>query len=118
MTKLMSRRTALRGLGVSVSLPWLEAMGPLTAWAGEATITRVEVSTDNGSTWSDARLGTDEARWAWRGFQHYWDARETGSFVLHARAHDNQGRVQPITAAWNPNGYLWNAVDRVRINVG
>jgi hypothetical protein len=37
MTKLMSRRTALRGLGVSVSLPWLEAMGPLTAWAGEAT---------------------------------------------------------------------------------
>ena len=88
------------------------------AWAGEAQITRVEVSTDNGSTWTDARLGTDESRWAWRGFQHYWDARETGSFVIHARAHDNQGRVQPITAVWNPNGYLWNAVDRVRVNIG
>jgi len=29
----MSRRTVLRGLGVAVSLPWLEAMGPQTAWA-------------------------------------------------------------------------------------
>lgn len=30
---LISRRTVLRGLGVAVSLPWLESMGPLTAWA-------------------------------------------------------------------------------------
>jgi len=29
---LLSRRTVLRGLGVAVSLPWLEAMGPLVAW--------------------------------------------------------------------------------------
>lgn len=33
----LSRRTVLRGLGVAVSLPWLEAMGPLTSWAGDAT---------------------------------------------------------------------------------
>ncbi len=30
---LISRRTVLRGLGVAISLPWLESMGPLTAWA-------------------------------------------------------------------------------------
>lgn len=29
----ISRRTVLRGLGVAVSLPWLDAMGPWTAWA-------------------------------------------------------------------------------------
>jgi hypothetical protein len=29
----ISRRTVLRGLGVSLALPWLEAMGPVTAWA-------------------------------------------------------------------------------------
>jgi hypothetical protein len=29
----LSRRTVLKGLGVSVALPWLEAMGPATAWA-------------------------------------------------------------------------------------
>ncbi|MFN4261347.1 MAG: DUF1552 domain-containing protein [Gemmataceae bacterium] len=34
--KLISRRTVLRGLGVSLTLPWLEAMGPLVAWAEDA----------------------------------------------------------------------------------
>ena len=32
-TPPISRRTVLRGLGVAISLPWLESMGPLTAWA-------------------------------------------------------------------------------------
>jgi hypothetical protein len=29
----ISRRTILKGLGAAVALPWLESMGPLTAWA-------------------------------------------------------------------------------------
>lgn len=33
---LISRRTILRGLGVSLALPWLEAMGPVTSWAADA----------------------------------------------------------------------------------
>jgi Protein of unknown function (DUF1552) len=32
-SKLLSRRTLLRGLGATVALPWLEAMGQLTAYA-------------------------------------------------------------------------------------
>lgn len=32
----LSRRTLLRGLGVSLALPWLEAMGPLNAWADDS----------------------------------------------------------------------------------
>lgn len=36
LTKPLSRRTLLRGLGVTLSLPWLEVMGPLTAWAENA----------------------------------------------------------------------------------
>ncbi|MBI3880996.1 MAG: DUF1552 domain-containing protein [Verrucomicrobia bacterium] len=34
---LLSRRTLLRGLGATLALPWLEAMGPLTGWAGGNT---------------------------------------------------------------------------------
>ena len=30
---LLSRRTILKGLGISLSLPWLEAMGPVATWA-------------------------------------------------------------------------------------
>jgi hypothetical protein len=36
MSKRISRRTVLRGLGVTLSLPWLEAMGPLMGWAETA----------------------------------------------------------------------------------
>ncbi len=36
-SKQLSRRTVLRGIGVAMSLPWLEAMGPLSAWADEPT---------------------------------------------------------------------------------
>lgn len=35
--KQLSRRTFLRGLGVTIALPWLETMGPLTNWATAAT---------------------------------------------------------------------------------
>ena len=31
----VERRTVLRGLGVSLALPWLEAMGPMHAWASD-----------------------------------------------------------------------------------
>jgi hypothetical protein len=34
--KKISRRTVLRGLGVAVSLPWLEAMGPSISWGAGA----------------------------------------------------------------------------------
>jgi hypothetical protein len=35
IAKPISRRTILRGLGASVALPWLEAMGPAASWAGD-----------------------------------------------------------------------------------
>lgn len=31
----ISRRTLLRGMGAALALPWLEAMGPMTSWAGD-----------------------------------------------------------------------------------
>jgi hypothetical protein len=40
-SKHISRRTVLRGLGVTLSLPWLEVMGPLTAWAENVAPKRV-----------------------------------------------------------------------------
>lgn len=33
----IDRRTVLKGLGASLALPWLEAMGPVTSWAAPAT---------------------------------------------------------------------------------
>lgn len=42
--RMLSRRTVLKGLGVTMCLPWLEAMGPLQAWAaGEKTVGKAPV---------------------------------------------------------------------------
>ena len=87
------------------------------AWVGDAEIRRVDVSTDNGRTWDEARLGRDRAQYAWRQFEHMWRPAESGSYAVMSRATDSRGRVQPIVAEWNPAGYLWNAIDQVRLNV-
>jgi DMSO/TMAO reductase YedYZ molybdopterin-dependent catalytic subunit len=87
------------------------------AWAGEAEIRRVEISTDSGATWAEARLGSDRAPYAWRAFEYTWPSAQPGSRLVLSRATDTRGRVQPVVADWNPSGYLWNAVDQVRLNV-
>lgn len=87
------------------------------AWAGEANITSVDISTDNGSTWTPARLGKDQARYAWREFSYALRLIDPGSFLVMSRARDHRGRIQPMVPQWNPSGYLWNVIDQVRINV-
>ena len=104
------------------------ASGPVAgaAWAGEADIVRVEVSTDGGGSWQEAKLGTDKAPFAWRRFQHDWTAlqpvpkhraqrtKPAGPFTVMARATDSLGRRQPSSPAWNPSGYLHNIPDSAR----
>ena len=87
------------------------------AWAGEADVGRVDISTDLGVTWQPARLGSQQARYAWRLWTYAWNAPKAGNYTIMSRATDSQGRTQPQTAAWNPSGYLYNAVDQVRIHV-
>jgi DMSO/TMAO reductase YedYZ molybdopterin-dependent catalytic subunit len=87
------------------------------AWAGEADIVKVDVSTDAGASWRPAELGKEQARYAWRTWSHAWKPPRAGEYTVMARATDSQGRVQPETAAWNPSGYLYNAIDKVKIHV-
>ena len=89
------------------------ATGPIqgVAWAGEAEITRVEVSTDGGRTWNDAKLGADKAPFAWRRFSYNWKPTPGAAATVASRATDSQGRTQPSTPAWNPSGYLHNTPD-------
>lgn len=87
------------------------------AWAGEAEIVSVDVSTDLGRTWGAATLGADRAPYAWRRWSFPWRADRPGSYVAMCRATDTRGRTQPILAQWNPAGYLWNVIDKVRIDV-
>ncbi len=87
------------------------------AWAGEEDITGVDISTDGGKTWAPAELGTDHAKYSWRLWKYPWTAKNRGEYVIMSRAKDSSGRVQPAQASWNPSGYLWNAIDQVKIHV-
>lgn len=86
------------------------------AWAGEADVVKVEVSVDNGTTWSPASLGREHSHYAWRLWSQEWKAK-AGDYTILSRATDSQGRTQPATPVWNPSGYLYNAADQVKIHV-
>jgi DMSO/TMAO reductase YedYZ molybdopterin-dependent catalytic subunit len=87
------------------------------AWAGEADIEKVEISIDGGATWIPAKLGHDQAHYAWRLWAYDWKPAKTGDYTLLSRATDSQGRTQPSAAVWNPSGYLYNAIDQVKVHV-
>jgi sulfite oxidase len=87
------------------------------AWAGESNIAKVDVSMDNGSSWFPAKLGKERERYAWQSFEYEFDIARPGSYLLMSRATDDKGYVQPVAPWWNPSGYLWNVIDKVRINV-
>jgi hypothetical protein len=86
------------------------------AWAGEADIVKVEISTDGGTAWNPAKLGHEQAHYAWRLWGYEWKAKG-GDHTILSRAIDSQGRTQPAAAVWNPSGYLFNAPDQVKIHV-
>jgi sulfane dehydrogenase subunit SoxC len=87
------------------------------AWSGYAPIVRVEVSADGGSTWSDATLGPEIDRYAWRRWVWTWTAHDAGLHELCARATDAAGNTQPVEPAWNRQGMANDHVQRVPVVV-
>ena len=87
------------------------APGPVSvagfAWAGEADIARVDISTDNGASWQSARLAGERANYSWRRFEHSFRATAPASHLILSRAIDSNGVTQPVVSHWNPSGYLW-----------
>lgn len=76
------------------------------AWAGEPAIQKVEISTDGGKTWAEARLLGDSVRYAWRLWEYTWRAPMPGKHTLLARATDSQGRTQPLRHDEDRRNYL------------
>ena len=81
---------------------WWEISG--LAWTGRGRVTRVDVSTDGGRSWTPAQIegpvlskSTVRFRHLWR-----WDGRET---LILSRATDETGYVQPtVQQLWEARG--------------
>lgn len=80
------------------------------AWAGEDRIARVEVSTDGGRTWQDARLKGLQQSYSWCQWEYLWPADAPGPYTLMARAHTASGQAQPFRYDPDNLGYLINIV--------
>lgn len=81
----------------TVEKGWIEVQG--IAWTGRGRIVRAEVSTDNGRSWSAARLQEPVLSKAHTRFRHLfeWNGKEN---VILSRAVDESGYVQPTREAF------------------
>ncbi len=68
------------------------------AWAPHRGISKVEVSTDDGETWNDARLAEQLDIDTWRQYVYEWDAKP-GDYTLQVRATDGDGNTQTAEKA-------------------
>jgi sulfite dehydrogenase (cytochrome) subunit A len=79
-------------------------------------ITRVEVSTDGGSTWADARLDAEIGKYSWRRWRATWRPISRGQYRLMARATNAIGETQS-KEQWNRSGFMWNVIQQVDLSV-
>ena len=77
---------------VTLTRGWVEING--IAWTGSGKITRVDVSTDGGATWSPAKLQEPVLSKAHTRFRHLWNWTG-GEAAIMSRAMDETGYMQP-----------------------
>jgi sulfite oxidase len=90
------------------------------AWSGDAgPVTAVDVSVDGGRRWQPAMLHqAQRSQFGWRQWEFDWTPPAPAFYTILARARDAAGTTQPLDQEWNPSGYSWNVVPRVRVDVG
>lgn len=88
-------------------------------WAGDLAVSRVDVSTDFGATWTAAQIKPTRNRYDWNRWTADIRLPSDGYYEVWSRATDADGRMQPHLAGnWNPQGYGGNAMHRVAVLVG
>ena len=88
------------------------------AWAGEAEVTKVELSADSGKTWSPATLLGEAVPYCWRRWEWTWPVPPApGRRNLLARATDSQGRTQPMTRSADLRNVMIHHVIPVEVDV-
>lgn len=104
--------------GATVKAGPVEVRGYAFA-GGRRHVTRVDVSTDEGTTWQQAELLEDLGPWAWRTWQTEVDL-DRGPQDIVVRAWDSTAATQPEQPAtvWNPKGYVNNSWGRVSVQAG
>ena len=102
--------------GTAVAGRSLEVRGH--AWAGERAVREVQLSLDFGASWVKAKLARAPNKYSWQTFTAALVFPKPGYYEIWSRATDDAGLMQPFQVAWNPEGYLNNAMHRIAVTVG
>jgi DMSO/TMAO reductase YedYZ molybdopterin-dependent catalytic subunit len=86
------------------------------AWTGSGTVAQVEISSDGGRTWQQARFTSEPRPGTWRLWEADAAIRSAAEQRVRARATDTAGHTQPEHASANPGGYGNNSIHEVRFN--
>ena len=87
------------------------------AWSGSGEVTKVEVSTEGGRSWQEARLLGESTPNAWRLWEVDWHASQPGHYIFMVRASDSSGDLQPTSIMWNFRGYANNSIHTIAVEV-
>lgn len=88
------------------------------AWACDAEITKVELSTDGGATWNNAKVVGQSNSNAWRLWEFNWQTpSQPGKQTLMARATDSLGRTQPARRDPDRGTYMINHLLPIEVEV-
>ncbi|QBQ55537.1 sulfite oxidase [Nitrosococcus wardiae] len=88
------------------------------AWAGDLSVSAMEVSIDFGATWQHCSLRAPKNPYAWQHWETTINFPERGYYEVWARATDDNGKMQPmLVPGWNPKGYLNNACHRIAVKI-
>jgi DMSO/TMAO reductase YedYZ molybdopterin-dependent catalytic subunit len=75
------------------------------AFAGDRSISKVEISTDGGKTWNEAYVKPPLSGTSWVVWSYEWHPEKTGKYTIQARATDGKGNLQTAKKAEPyPNG--------------
>jgi len=85
------------------------------AWAGDLAVSAMHVSIDFGRTWLPARIDAPPNQYSWQSWSADLNFPMAGYYEVWARATDEKGQMQPFAIAWNPKGYLNNAMHRIAV---
>jgi DMSO/TMAO reductase YedYZ molybdopterin-dependent catalytic subunit len=84
------------------------------AWDGGYGIRQVDVSTDEGKTWSSATLGQDLGKYAFRPWSFALNAKH-GKNTVMVNATNVIGQAQTSTLIFNPAGYHNNVMQNITL---
>jgi Oxidoreductase molybdopterin binding domain/Mo-co oxidoreductase dimerisation domain len=87
------------------------------AWDGGYGIHSVEISADNVKSWTEATLGEDLGKFAFRSWSYEFIPKGRGKLAVTARATNKIGQTQTRELIQNPAGYNNNVAQTVTLDI-